>query len=307
MAALRQAQGHPERPSGSLRGSRGAARAQARSIAGRLGRAVLYLILLGYAAVVVLPMIWLFYTSLKNNREIFASAWKLPETAHWENFAHAWVRGGIGRYFFNSVFVTVVSVALIILVSAMAAYALTRFPFRGNRAIFYAFLAGLMIPTQLALIPLFFLINGMGLLDTYAGLILVYVAFSLPFTIFVLSGFFRTLPHELAEAAVIDGCTQIQAFWRVMLPLAKPGLITVAIFNFLGIWNEYLFALVLISSERLRTLPLGLANLLMVSHYESDWGALFAGLVMVMLPALLAYSLLQGQLTKGITVGALKG
>jgi N-acetylglucosamine transport system permease protein len=277
------------------------------SVARRVGLGVIYLILLGYAAVVILPMVWLLYTSLKSNREIFASAWGLPATPHWENFAYAWVRAGIGRYFLNSVFVTVASVALILLVSAMAAYALTRFSFRGNRFIFYAFLAGLMIPTQLALVPLFFLINGMRLLDTYAGLILVYVAFSLPFTVFVLSAFFRTLPQELAEAALIDGCTHGQAFWRVMLPLAKPGLVTAAIFNFLGIWNEYLFALVFISSERLRTLPLGLANLLIVSHYESDWGALFAGLVMVMVPTLLVYGLLQGQLTKGITVGALKG
>jgi ABC-type glycerol-3-phosphate transport system permease component len=164
-----------------------------------------------------------------------------------------------------------------------------------------------MVPTQLALVPLFFLVNAIHLLDTYTGLILVYIAFSLPFTIFVLTGFFRTLPHELAEAALIDGCTHPQAFWRVMLPIAKPGLVTAAIFNFLGIWNEYLFALVLISSERLRTLPLGLANLLMVTHYESNWGALFAGLVMVMIPTLVVYALLQGQLTKGITAGALKG
>jgi N-acetylglucosamine transport system permease protein len=284
-----------------------AASTRNRSLARPLGLAGLYAVLLGYAAVVVLPMIWLLYTSLKNNREIFASAWKLPEVPHWENFVHAWVRAGIGRYFLNSALVTAISVALIILVSAMAAYALTRFSFRGNRVIFYAFLAGLMIPSQLALVPLFFLVNAMGLLDTYAGLILVYISFSLPFTIFVLSGFFRTLPHELAEASLIDGCTHIQAFWRVMLPLARPALVTAAIFNFLGIWNEYLFALVLISSERLRTLPLGLANLLMVTHYENDWGALFAGLVMVMIPTVLVYSLLQGQITKGITVGALKG
>jgi N-acetylglucosamine transport system permease protein len=284
-----------------------AARAENRSPLRAVGLGALYIILVAYAAVVILPMLWLLYTSLKSNREIFASAWGLPATPHWENFVYAWVRAGIGRYFLNSVFVTVVSVALILLISAMAAYALTRFSFRGNRLIFYAFLAGLMIPTQLALVPLFFLINSMRLLDTYTGLILVYIAFSLPFTVFVLSAFFRTLPHELAEAALIDGCTQSQAFWRVMLPLAKPGLVTAAIFNFLGIWNEYLFALVLISSEQLRTLPLGLANLLIVSHYESDWGALFAGLVMVMIPTLLAYSLLQGQLTKGITVGALKG
>lgn len=267
----------------------------------------LYVILMAYAGAVILPMVWLLYTSLKSNAEIFASAWAPPAAPRWQNFVYAWVRAGIGRYFLNSVFVTVVSVALILLVSAMAAYALTRFPFRGNRLIFYAFLTGLMIPTQLALVPLFFLVNSMRLLDTYSGLILVYVAFSLPFTIFVLSAFFRTLPQELAEAALIDGCTQSQAFWRVMLPLAKPGLVTAAIFNFLGIWNEYLFALVFISSEKLRTLPLGLANLLIVTHYENDWGALFAGLVMVMIPTLLAYSLLQGQLTKGITVGALKG
>lgn len=284
-----------------------AATSHNKSPARAAGLAVLYAILIAYAGVVILPMIWLLYTSLKTNQEIFAGAWSLPQAAHWENYVYAWVRAGIGRYFLNSVFVTVVSVALILLVSAMAAYALTRFPFRGNRMIFYAFLGGLMIPTQLALVPLFFLINSMRLLDTYAGLILVYVAFSLPFTVFVLSAFFRTLPHELAEAALIDGCTHMQAFWRVMMPLAKPGLVTAAIFNFLGIWNEYLFALVLISSEKLRTLPLGLANLLIVSHYESDWGALFAGLVMVMIPTLLAYSLLQGQLTKGITVGALKG
>ncbi len=282
-------------------------RSPARSPARALGLAVLHIILVAYAAAVILPMVWLLYTSLKSNREIFASAWSLPAAPHWQNFVYAWVRAGIGRYFLNSVFVTVVSLALILLVSAMAAYALTRFPFRANRVIFYAFLAGLMVPAQLALVPLFFLINSMHLLDSYAGLILVYIAFSLPFTVFVLSAFFRTLPHELTEAALIDGCTHSQAFWRVMLPLAKPGLVTAAIFNFLGIWNEYLFALVFISSERLRTLPLGLANLLIVSHYESDWGALFAGLVMVMVPTLLVYSLLQGQLTKGITVGALKG
>lgn len=284
-----------------------AASPRARPVGRLFGLGALYVVLATYAAAVVLPMVWLFYTSLKNNQEIFASAWRLPHVPHWENFVSAWVRAGIGRYFLNSVLVTTISVALILLVSAMAAYALTRFRFRGNRFIFFAFLAGLMVPSQLALVPLFFLVNGMGLLDTYAGLILVYIAFSLPFTVFVLSGFFRTLPHELAEAALIDGCTQIQAFWRVMLPLAKPGLITAAIFNFLGIWNEYLFALVLISSERLRTLPLGLANLLMVTHYENDWGALFAGLVMVMIPTLAVYCLLQGQITKGITVGALKG
>jgi ABC-type glycerol-3-phosphate transport system permease component len=152
--------------------------------------------------------------------------------------------------------------------------------------------------------------KSMGLLGTLHGLLLAYVASGLPFAVFVLTGFFRSLPASLHESAVIDGANELQAFWHIMRPLAKPGLVTVAIFSFLGTWNEFFMAFIFLSGEgatRFRTLPLGLANIAIVSQYRTDWGMAFAGLVMAMLPALLAYSLLQKHLTKGITLGALKG
>jgi len=251
-------------------------------------------------------MCWLFYSSLKNTQEIYASTWSLPRVLHWDNFARAWTKAHVGQYFFNSVVVTSIALVLSVLVASMAAYILARFKFKGNRLILYIFLSGMMIPVQLALVPLIFLAESLGIRNLL-GLCLVYVAFSLPFSVFVLTGFFKTLPSDLADAASIDGCSEFGVFWKVMFPLAKSGLVTVAIFNFLGFWNEYLFALLFLSKESQYTVPLGLANLMMVMEYKADWGALFAGLAIVMVPTLIVYILLQNRLTKGITAGALKG
>ncbi len=262
--------------------------------------------LLAYSAVVAYPMIWLLLASLKNSRELFETPWGLPHTPQWVNYLNAWQDAGIGRCFLNSVFVTGVSMFFILLFGAMAAYALARFTFRARGAIHSAFVSGMMMPVFLGIVPLFLLLRRLGMLDNYFGLIAAYVAYSLSFTIFVLTGFFKTLPTELAEAGMIDGCSQFAVFSRIMLPLAKPGLITAGIFNFFGLWNEYPLALVIISSNELRTLPLGIANLYMVRQYETDWGALFAGLVIVMLPTLAAYLIFQRQITEGLTSGALK-
>ena len=192
----------------------------------------------------------------------------------------------------------------------MAAYALARFTFRGVRPLFFYFLAGLMIPLQLAIVPLFFQMKNFGLLNSRLGLVLVYVAFGLPFGVFVLTGFFKSLPSSLYESALVDGAGEFRAFWSIMLPLARPGMITVGIFGLLGTWNEYFMAFMFLSgagSERLRTLPLGLANVTIVSQYRSDWGMAFAGLVLMMIPILITYILLQEHVTKGITAGSLKG
>ncbi len=277
-----------------------------------LTRPLVYAALLSYLVVVVYPMFWLFATSLKQDREIFLRPFSLPHLGdlQWVNFANAWGRGCFGTYFLNSVVVTVATVAVTTLVAAMAAYALARFRFLGARPIFFYFLAGLMIPLQLAIVPLFFQMKSFGLLDSRFGLCVAYVAFGLPFAVFVLTGFFRSLPSSLQEAALIDGAGEFRAFWSVMLPLARPGLITVAIFSFLGTWNEFFMAFMFLSgqgSENLRTLPLGLANITIVSQYRSDWGMAFAGLVLMMLPALLLYLVLQRRITKGIAAGALKG
>jgi ABC-type glycerol-3-phosphate transport system permease component len=203
----------------------------------------------------------------------------------------------------------------------MTAYAVSRFKFPLAKPILFYFLAGLMIPLQLAIVPLFFQMKQLDMLNSRAGLFVVYLAFGFPFSVFILAGFFKTLPASLHESAVLDGASEFQAFWHVMLPLARPGLITVAIFLFLGNWNEFFVAFITMSGrppgdelagisrfmQEPRTLPLGLANITIVSNYRSDWGMAFAGLVMMMLPTLIAYIFLQKHLTKGITAGAIKG
>ncbi|MGC8862978.1 MAG: carbohydrate ABC transporter permease [Armatimonadota bacterium] len=286
---------------------RSAQQGMARNRATARGGLLLQIVLIGYSVVVVYPMLWLVLASLKNSRELFEKPWGLPSSPQWANFARAWTQAGIGRCFVNSVFVTAVSMFLILLIGSMAAYALARFVFVGRNFIHTAFVSGMMFPVFLGIVPLFLLLRNLGMWDNYFGLITAYVAYSLSFTVFVLTGFFKQLPGELAEAALIDGCSHFAVFRRIMLPLAKPGLIAAGIFNFFGIWNEYPLALVIIATDSLRTLPLGIANLLMVQHYETDWGALFAGLVIVMLPTLVVYFIFQRQITEGLTAGALKG
>lgn len=278
----------------------------------KISRALIFAVLGGYLIWVVYPMIWVAYTSLKPDAEIFREAFALPtaENLAWENYARAWREARFGDYFFNSVLVTGASVAAIVLLGAMAAYALSRFYHPLGRAAYGLFLAGLMIPVQLSIVPLFFELRALGLLDSRFGLILVYTANGLPFAIFILAGFFRALPASLYEAAMIDGCGEASAFWRVMLPLARPGLVTVAIFQFIGIWKEYFFAFMFTSggvTGAARTLPLGLANLSLTAQYRGEYGSLFACVVIVTLPVLILYLFLQKQLVRGITAGALKG
>lgn len=284
---------------------------------------------------VVLPFAWVLLNSLRSSAEFtsnpFGIPWLLaggapqgidPASAALTNFRRAWVDSNFSQYFMNSVLVTSVSLIGVLAVSAMAAYVLARFEFRGNRAIYVYFLTGLMFPAQLLLVPLFFEFGEVSQLlsrwlapvglevslhNTLSGLVLIYIALSIPFTVLVLTGFLKSLPGAMRESAIIDGCNEYTAFWHVMLPLARPGLVSAAIFNFLGIWNEYIFALVFVNSPEKKTLPLGLASVSMQAQYKTDFGLMFAGLVIVVLPTLLVYIILQRQLTKGITLGALKG
>ncbi|HNW42143.1 MAG TPA: ABC transporter permease subunit, partial [Opitutaceae bacterium] len=217
----------------------------------QLSRGLIFAALIGYALWVVFPMVWMAYSSLKTDQAIFRDAFALPPAGdlQFANYAHAWREAHFGDYFLNSVLVTTTSVALIVALGSMAAYALARFYHPAGKAVFWLFLAGLMVPVQLSIVPLFFELRGLGLLNSLWGLILVYTANGLPFAIFILAGFFRGLPRSLYEAAIIDGCGEWSAFWRVMLPLAKPGLVTVAIFQFIGIWKEYFFAFMLTGGD----------------------------------------------------------
>jgi ABC-type glycerol-3-phosphate transport system permease component len=278
----------------------------------RFSRAVALAALLSYAAWLVFPMVWVAYSSLKDDDQIFRDTFALPALGalRTDNYARAWSEAHFGEYFFNSVLVTVSSVVLIVALGSMAAYALARFYHPASRVVFGLILAGLTIPAQLAVVPLFFELRAVGLLNSRLGLILVYTANGLPFAIFILSGFFKALPRSLHEAAIVDGCGEFDAFRRVLLPLARPALVTVAIFQFIGVWKEYFYAFMLVSGDTTgdaRTIPLGLANLSIAAEYRTEYGMLFAGIMLVTIPILVVYVLLQRHIVRGIAAGALKG
>lgn len=260
-----------------------------------------------FTATILLPFVWVLVSSLKEGSEILGSPWGAPSKLHWENFSHAWSEAGIGHSFLNSLIVCLATLIILLPIGSMAAYVLAKYVFPGSKAILAAFLGGMMFPQFLVVVPLFFLLRQVHLFDTLTGLVAVYVAYSLSFTVFVLTGFFQTLPDELAEAAQLDGCSHGSTFWRVMLPLARPGILVVGIFNAIGLWNEYGLALVLIPSDDNRTLPLGIANLTQTQQYQSDWGALFAGLVIVMTPLLLVYWIFRDRIHETMLAGAVKG
>jgi N-acetylglucosamine transport system permease protein len=271
--------------------------------------------LLIWGLVTTLPLLWAIVSSFKTNTEFLGDPFSLPGAAHVENFGRAWTVANIGQYFVNSVIVVVISVPLTMLLGAMAAYVLARYEFPGNRIVYFGFVAGLIFPVFLALVPLFFVVRNtanlpligelLGL-NSHLSLALVYVAFSLPFTVFFLTAFFRTLPDSIAEAAIVDGCSHFGLFFRVMLPMAKPGLISIGLFNVLGHWNQYVLPVVLMNEQDKKVLAQGLASLAISQGYRGDWTALFAGLVIALLPVLIVYVLFQKQVQAGLTAGVLK-
>jgi N-acetylglucosamine transport system permease protein len=272
--------------------------------------------LLLWAALVVLPLLWAVLSAFKDDKEIISSPFGLPATLHWGNFGRAWSKGHIGDYFLHTVIVMGFGVFFTMLFGSMAAYVLARYRFPGNRVIYYFFVAGLTFPVFLALTPLFLTMhnlgnNGIPMLNTYHGLILVYVAFSLPFTVFFMHSFFKTLPTTIAEAALVDGASHSMLFFRVMLPMARPGLISVGIFNVIGQWNQFLLPTVLMNPQSgfdkdRSVLTQGLINLSINGGYKSDWSGLFAGMTMAMLPILVVYIVFQRQVQSGLTAGTLK-
>ncbi|MCL4506016.1 MAG: carbohydrate ABC transporter permease [Chloroflexi bacterium] len=278
-----------------------------------IGKGLIYLVLAFWAFMVIFPMLWATISSFKTDQEIFFSPWGLPGALQWDNFARAWTKAKLGIFFLNTIIVIIPAITLTLLLSSMAAYVLARFEFRGKQIVFYLFLTGMMFPIFLALVPLYFVMQFSGLLNTVQGLVLVYVAFSLPFTVFFLTGFFKTLPTEMAEAAMMDGASHYRIFFNVMLPLAAPALVSVGIFNFLGQWNQFILPNVLISnagldeSQSRYVLSQGLYYLYGQQFYQSDWSGLFAAVTLVTIPTLLVYIIFHDRIEAGLTVGALKG
>ncbi|MGP9017932.1 carbohydrate ABC transporter permease [Streptomyces sp. BR1] len=263
-------------------------------------------VLIIWAIMVVIPLLWAVMASFKNDDSILSTPWALPDKLHFDNWSRAWSQAHMSDYFGNTLIVVGGSLFGTLLLGSMAAYVLARFDFPGNRFIYYLFIGGMSFPIMLALVPLFYVMNNLSLLNTTHGLILVYIAYSLPFTVFFLTSFFRTLPTSVAEAAMIDGASHTRTFFQVMLPMARPGLISVGIFNFLGQWNQYMLPTVLNTDPDKRVLSQGLVELATSQGYKGDWSGLMAGLVMAMLPVLAAYIIFQRQVVAGLTAGALK-
>jgi len=309
------------------------------SLSEKVFRIVGYTCMGVYCVLVVFPLGWVLLSSMKSNQEILRSPFGLPvamtapSTTTWgyvaDKFGRAWSESHFSDYLLSSIKVTLGSVVLTVLLAAPAAYVLARFVFPGSRTLMIMFLAGLMVPGQLVLIPIFFEFNLIGTLLTklinvmtvplglgtysvslhngHIGIILIYVAVSLPFSVFVIANFMRTIPGDLREAALIDGASEWACFWRIMVPMARAGLVSVTIFNFLGIWNEYLYALTFLDDDTKRTLPIGLASVSILSEYKSDYALMFAGLVITMTTIIIVYVMLQKYITRGVTLGALKG
>jgi len=258
-------------------------------------------LLWGYAAIVILPLLLVVSNALRPTREIFRNPVGLPTSPSFQSFVKAWEEASFNVYFFNSLFITVASVFLATAVAALAAYILGRYTFRGSRVLTAYFLAGLMLPFRLAIVPLFLLLNNLGLIDNRMGLILVYAATGIPFSVFILSAFVRQLPQELSEAARIDGAGEFTIFGRILLPLVRPALATVVVFQFVPLWNDFFFPLVLLRSTQKWTLPVGMTRFF--GEFQADWSTLFAGLIITTLPLILIFLLATKQIIAGLTAG----
>jgi N-acetylglucosamine transport system permease protein len=271
-------------------------------------RYLIYLLLGIWGVSVLYPLLWTLLDALKNNEQFYKHhPWALPELPLlWSNFSYVWSTYNLSSYFVNSLVVTLGSTLLGLVLSATTAYVIARFPFKGSGLLFLFYIASMMIPFSLALIPLFFLVNKLHIGNSLLGLILVYATTLIAFGVFVLVGFFRSLPKEMEEAAAIDGASYYGTFFRVILPLAQPGLMTVAIVNILNIWNEYIVGLVIVNDPTRYTLPIGIAVMQAEMQYRTEWGPLFAGLFISVVPVLVLYIFFQSRIASGITAGAVK-
>ncbi|MCQ9163779.1 MULTISPECIES: carbohydrate ABC transporter permease [unclassified Arthrobacter] len=267
---------------------------------------VSHVLLALWALMVLIPLAWTLLSSFKTTKEIFASPFSLPEHWSFTNYVTAWATAGIGSYFLNTVIVVGCALVIVMVLGAMCAYVLARYAFRGSRAIYYLMLAGLTFPIFLAIVPLFFILKNIGLLNTLPGLIIVYVAFALPFTVFFLFAFFQALPTEISEAAQIDGAGEWRTFFQVMLPMARPGMASVAIFNFLGLWNQYLIPVAINTDQDHWVLSQGIAAFAGQQGYAVDFGSMFAAAVIVVVPVLVAYIFFQRQLQGSVSAGTMK-
>ena len=267
---------------------------------------------LGFVVLLVITFLWLvpflqaLLTSFRTNDDLMARGFfSLPTAVSFNSFAEAWERGGLSRYLPNSFIITVPSLIMTLLLSSLAAYALARFRFSGNRLIFFLFIGGMMLPFQVLMLPVFRLTDALGLYDTFWGIIAFHTAFQLGFCTFVLRNYMRTVPGEIMEAARIDGCSEFRIWWQIMLPLTVPALAALAVLEFTWIFNDYLWAIVLLRSDKLKPVTAGLA--ILQGQYVMDWTVIIAGALLATIPTVILFIFLQRYFIEGLTLGATKG
>lgn len=276
----------------------------------------IYVALITLAISIIVPVGWVFLASLKENKEFYGNPWTMPAGFYFDNFIKAFNQANMGEYFLNSIITTALSLTILLVVSLPASYVLARFTFVGKKFLNTLFMGGLFINVNYIVVPIFlmlldwdnFLYDALGIeifLNNIVILAIVYAATAIPFTIYLLTGYFKTLPKAYEEAALIDGCGYFKTMITVMIPMAKPSIVTVILFNFLAFWNEYIIALTLMPGSS-KTLPVGLINLMQAVRGKAEYGTLYAGLVIVMLPTLILYIMVQKKLTQGMSLGGLK-
>lgn len=275
----------------------------------------IYIALITLAVSIIVPVAWVFMASLKSNAEFVGkdvNPFAFPKELIWENFSIAFGKAKMGEYLLNSVIVTALALIILLVVALPASYCLARFEFKSKKFINAGFMAGLFVNVNYIVVPIFLMLSGINrffdvkfFLNNRFILAVVYAATHLPFTIYLLSGYFKTLPKAYEEAALIDGCGHFKTMLKIMIPMARPSIITVILFNFLAFWNEYIISFTLMTSTN-KTLPVGLQNLMAVEKTATNYGIMYAGLVIVMLPTLILYILVQKKLTQGMSLGGLK-
>ncbi|WP_343070293.1 carbohydrate ABC transporter permease [Pelagibacterium limicola] len=276
-----------------------------RGLLGALGRdGLLQIILIANTIIMLAPIVIMVFSAFKSTSQIFQSPFSIPDFTQVGNFVKIWTETNFVRYLLNSFVVTGASMALILTLGTMAAYAIGRYRFTGSAFILMFFLAGLTLPLKLAIIPLFMLMRDLSILNNQLSLIFVYTAMGLPTTVFIMTGFIRTLPSELEDAARMDGASEARIMWSIMLPLVRPAMVIAGIQNVVPIWNDFFFPLVFIQNDNLKTLPQGLTTFM--GEYTTDWGVLFSGLTLSAAPIIIIYIILSKQFIAGMTSGAVK-
>ncbi len=265
----------------------------------------IYVLLVLNSIVIILPLVWLLMTSLKSQADLALNVWGAPKEFVWSNYHEAWIGGKIGIYLFNSVLATSTAILLSVAASVTMAYALSRFAFRLNRFVYYLIIAGMMIPIHSAVIPLYITAMNLKMMNNLVFLGVIYGAFRIPISVFIMESFMLTIPKELEECAIIDGAGHFRIFFKVIMPLSNDGVVTIAILTALACWNELLISMLMLSRPFIKTLPIGLMGF--ITEWTSQYTILCAGLVIACVPNLVFYALMQEKIIKGMTVGAIKG